>query len=127
MKTVIPIGIFCVFHCACAATLGMHSNPGDREIGYAVYYSDKLHGRTTASGEVYDNTKFTAAHENLPFGSMVKVTNQANLKSVRVKINDRGPFGKSKRIIDLSKAAAKRIEMIKAGVQEVTIEIISIP
>jgi len=93
---------------------------GKSETGYASYYSDKLNGHATASGEHYDASKYTAAHRTLPFGTKVKVTNLSNGKSVIVRINDRGPFV-SGRIIDLSKAAAKQIDMVGAGVVKVTI------
>lgn len=92
--------------------------------GKATYYSDKLDGNTTASGEKYDKGKLTAAHRTLPFGTKVKVTNLANGKSVVVTINDRGPFGKKERIIDLSRAAAEKIGMIQAGVVDVTVEVL---
>ena len=90
------------------------------QTGIASYYAGKFIGRLTANGEVYDATKFTAAHKTLPFGTMVKVTNLSNHKSVIVRINDRGPFVAG-RIIDLSEAAAKKIDMMQAGVQKVTI------
>lgn len=108
----------------CGATLGGGSGAGDHEIGLAVYYSDSLHGRKTASGEPYDKNKLTAAHKKLPLGTIVNVTNLSNRRSVQVKINDRGPFGDSRRIIDLSRAAAERLDMIKAGVVEVRVEIV---
>ena len=92
--------------------------------GKATYYSDKLHGNTTASGDVYDKKKLTAAHRTLPFGTKVKVVNLSNDKSVVVTINDRGPFGKKERVIDLSRAAAEKIGMITAGVVDVKIEIL---
>jgi rare lipoprotein A len=92
--------------------------------GKATWYSDKLDGRTTASGAKYDKHKLTAAHLTLPFGTKVKVTNLSNGKSVVVTINDRGPFGKKERIIDLSRAAAEKIGMIEAGVVDVTVEIL---
>lgn len=112
---------------ACASALGRTSIPGDRTTGTAAYYSDALHGRKTASGEKYNKNKLTAAHRELPFGTIVKVTNMANKQSVKVRINDRGPFGKNSRIIDLSRKAAEQIDMIRAGVIQVQIEIISIP
>jgi len=90
--------------------------------GKAVYYSSVYHGRKTASGEIYNETELTAAHRTLPFGTQVKVTNLKNGKSVVVKVNDRGPFGKKERIIDLSLAAAGKIDMIKAGVVDVLLE-----
>lgn len=88
--------------------------------GEASYYANKFHGRPTASGEKYNKNKFTAAHRTLPFGTMVEVTNLTNGKSVTVKINDRGPHKKS-RIIDLSRAAAEQIDLIKAGIAQVEI------
>jgi len=92
--------------------------------GKAVYYSSAYQGRKTASGEVYDEEALTAAHRTLAFGTVVRVTNLGNGKSVVVRINDRGPFGKKKeRIIDLSLAAAREIDMVKAGVVPVLLEI----
>ncbi len=71
---------------------------------HASYYNDKFNGRRTASGKIYDKNKLTAAHKKLPFGSMVRVTNETNGKSVIVEITDRGPFAKG-REIDLSRKA----------------------
>jgi rare lipoprotein A len=88
--------------------------------GRASYYADKFHGRATASGEIFDQKKLTAAHRSLPFGTMVKVINLTNGLSVIVKINDRGPFVRG-RIIDLSRAAAEQIDLIDDGVCEVEI------
>jgi rare lipoprotein A len=90
------------------------------QTGIASYYGGKFIGRPTASGEIFDAKKLTAAHKTLPFGTMVKVTNSSNNKTVIVRINDRGPFVAG-RIIDLSEDAAKKIDMIQAGVQKVTI------
>jgi len=86
-----------------------------RENGNASYYGGKFHGRTTASGERFNQNAMTAAHRTLPFGTKVTVKNLSNGKQVVVKINDRGPSSKS-RVIDLSKGAAKKIGMIQAGV-----------
>ncbi len=94
-----------------------------KEKGKASYYADKLEGRKTASGEIYYHHLKTAAHRTLPFGTMVRVTNLDNKKSVVVKINDRGPFIKG-RIIDLSKSAAKEIGGVLKGIVEVKIEVI---
>ena len=91
-------------------------------IGTASYYAHKFHGRKTANGEIYNSTKFTAAHRDFPFGTKVKITNLSNDKSVVVRVNDRGPFAKN-RIIDVSYAAAKKIDMIKKGVIKVKIEV----
>lgn len=92
-------------------------------IGTASYYADEFHGRKTANGEIYDMYKLTAAHIDLPFGTILKVTNMSNNKSVNVRINDRMPEFKN-RLIDLSYGAAKEISMIKDGTAKVKIEII---
>lgn len=96
-------------------------SPKVTQKGRASFYADKFNGRKTASGETFRNGKLTAAHKTLPFGTKVKVTNQSNGKSVKVRINDRGPFVAG-RIIDLSKKAAKKIDLDKAGVTEVVIK-----
>ena len=88
------------------------------ETGKASYYADKFQGRTTANGETFRQGKRTAAHRSLPFGTKVKVKNLSNNKTVRVRINDRGPFI-SGRIIDLSKKAARKINIIGAGVANI--------
>lgn len=89
--------------------------------GKASYYANKFNGRKTASGEVFRNGRRTAAHKTLPFGTKVKVTNLSNGRSVRVRINDRGPFVQG-RVIDLSQRAARKIGMLRAGVTEVKIQ-----
>lgn len=94
-----------------------------QQEGKASYYADKFHGKSTASGEKYDIEKLTAAHRSLPFGTHVEVTNKKNQKSVIVTINDRGPFVKG-RIIDLSRAAANKIDLIRDGVASVSIRIL---
>jgi len=96
---------------------------GYTESGKASYYAMKFHSKKTASGELYDKSKMTAAHKKLPFGTIVKVTNKKNRKSVIVKINDRGPFVKG-RIVDLSDSAFSSIAKLEAGVIEVIIEVI---
>jgi rare lipoprotein A len=93
------------------------------EEGIAAYYSDVFHGRETASGDVYDKNKLTAAHKTLAFGTVVTVTDLENNKSVTVTINDRGPFSKD-RIIDLSYAAAEEIELVEPGLSRVRLDII---
>ena len=92
-------------------------------IGAASWYGGKFHGRKTASGERYNKNALTAAHKSLPFGTKVRVTNQANGKSVVVRINDRGPYS-GRRVIDLSRAAATAVGMLKAGVAKVKIEVL---
>lgn len=96
------------------------------EIGLASFYADKYDGRVTASGEIFDQNKMTAAHRTLPFGSKVKVTNLENKKSIIVVINDRGPFVND-RVIDLSKAGAKKLDFVSSGVVKVKIEVLSVP
>ena len=91
------------------------------ETGLASWYGPGFHGKLTASGEVFNQEKFTAAHRTLPWGSRVKVTNLANGKSVDVRINDRGPFGK-RRIIDVSRAAAKVLGIVGSGIATVRVE-----
>jgi len=91
--------------------------------GMATFYGDEQ-GTQTASGERFDKRKMTAAHRTLPFGTRVRVTNTKNGRSVEVRINDRGPFGKRTRIIDVSEAAARQLGMIDAGVVPVTIEVV---
>jgi rare lipoprotein A len=95
--------------------------------GKATYYGDSLSGHKTANGERYDPNKFTAAHKTLPFGTIVRVIRRDSGQTTYVKVNDRGPFGARDRIIDLSKAAARELEMLRAGVVEVTVEIVFEP
>ena len=93
------------------------------QTGKASWYGKKFAGKPTASGEIFKPRKKTAAHKTLPFGTKVKVTRIDNGKSVYVIINDRGPFIEG-RIIDLSKKAAKKLDMIDAGVVEVELRIV---
>ena len=90
--------------------------------GQASFYSNKLQGNKMANGEPYRKGKLTAAHKTLPFGTKVKVTNLQNGKKIKVKITDRGPYSKG-RILDLSMAAAERLDMVKAGVAPVKIKV----
>ncbi|MCK6264396.1 septal ring lytic transglycosylase RlpA family protein [Vibrio sp. ZSDE26] len=92
-------------------------------VGQASWYGRKYHGRLTASGERYNMRAYTAAHKTLPFGTIVRVTNTANNKSVDVKINDRGPFVKG-RVIDLSYKSFGKIASTKGGLAPIKIEII---
>jgi rare lipoprotein A len=91
--------------------------------GSASFYAAKFNGRRTASGEVFDNGAMTAAHRTLPFGSMVRVTNPANGRSVIVRINDRGPFVRG-RSIDVSRAAAEQLGMVSRGHAIVELELV---
>jgi rare lipoprotein A len=92
--------------------------------GEASYYGNELAGNRTASGERFNPRAMTAAHRTLPLGSKLRVTNKANGKSVIVRINDRGPFVKS-RLIDVSYAAAQQINMIRSGHARVRLELLS--
>ncbi|MHA7818671.1 MAG: septal ring lytic transglycosylase RlpA family protein [Erythrobacter sp.] len=92
--------------------------------GVASYYGRRFHGRRTANGERFDMRAMTAAHRTLPFGSMVRVTNPRNGQSVTVRINDRGPFSRG-RTIDLSRAAAEQIGLIRRGHGTVELELLA--
>ncbi len=98
---------------------------GEVIVGYASYYADKFHGRKTANGEIFNMHDYTAAHRNLPFGTVLMVTNLENGKKVKVRVNDRGPFVKG-RILDLSLQAAKDIGLIKNGVAKVQLKILKL-
>ena len=93
------------------------------QTGKASYYADKFNGRETASGSIYRPGKLTAAHNTLPFGTKVRVTNPRNHRSVKVVVTDRGPHAKG-RIIDLSRKAARKIDIIDAGVAPVELKVI---
>ncbi|HET6566745.1 MAG TPA: septal ring lytic transglycosylase RlpA family protein [Rhodothermales bacterium] len=92
--------------------------------GQASYYGSELAGRRTASGERFDPSRLTAAHRTLPFGTLVRVTNLHNGESVVVRINDRGPFA-ARRVIDLSRAAARKIGMLARGTAKVRLELVA--
>ena len=92
-------------------------------VGFASFYALKFNNKRTASGEKFNNNAFTAAHKSLPFGTKLKVTNLRNGLSVLVRVNDRGPYVKG-RIIDLSKAAAKKIGIGRSGTARVQLEVV---
>lgn len=101
--------------------------PGEYvEEGVASWYGVPFHGRRTSNGEVYDMREMTAAHRTLPFGAIVRVTNLRNGKQAEVRINDRGPFV-ANRVIDLSEAAARAIEMVGPGTALVRLEVVAGP
>ena len=99
---------------------------GTAEEGLASWYGHPYHGRPTTSGEIYDMEKMTAAHRTLPFGTRVQVENLFNGREVEVHINDRGPFVEG-RIIDLSRAAARRLEMLGPGTARVRLRVVRLP
>jgi rare lipoprotein A len=117
---------FVLFLHGCAGQSGYKSHPelrGYKETGVASYYARSLQYRKTASGEALDNNLLTAAHKTLPFGTEVVVKNLNNGKSVKVRINDRGPFVKG-RIIDLTRTAFSRISSLDKGVVKVEISVV---
>ena len=93
------------------------------QSGQGSYYADKFLGRPTASGTPYRPSKLTAAHNTLPFGTKIRVTNTHTGRSVKVTVNDRGPHVKG-RIVDLSKKAARRIGLVDAGVAPVQLKVV---
>lgn len=93
--------------------------------GKASYYGDSLAGHATASGEPYEPRAFTAASRHLPFGTVLRVIREPRGPVVYVRVNDRGPFGDHDRILDLSRAAAERLDMIRAGVVRVRAEVVA--
>jgi rare lipoprotein A len=104
----------------------MDSSGGYQERGVASWYGKKFHGRQTSSGEIYDMHKMTAAHKTLPLPTVVRVTHLGNGKSIEVTVNDRGPFVDN-RIIDLSYAAARELDMIGSGTALVEVVALSGP
>ena len=121
MITILMLGIFL----GAPSLLSAKERPSHTKpiIGIASFYATKFNGRRTASGEKFNNSDLTAAHLSLPFGSLVRVANVRNGKTVVVRINDRGPHVKG-RIIDLSKAAAKKIGIGRAGTARVKLEVL---
>ena len=92
-------------------------------VGLASYYAAKFHGKRTASGERFSQKLLTAAHLSLPFGTLLKVTNLRNMKSIIVRVNDRGPHVRG-RMVDLSRAAAEHLGITRTGVARVELEIL---
>jgi len=97
----------------------------EEKVGLASWYGDPYHGRRTSNGETYNKYKMTAAHRTLPFDTVVKVNNIENGRNVKVRINDRGPFVDN-RIIDLSYAAAREINMIGPGTAKVSLDVLEV-
>jgi len=101
----------------------IQAHPGATEVGTASWYGPGFHGNRTSSGEIYDQYEMTAAHPTLPLGTRVSVTNLQNGREIEVRVNDRGPFVKS-RSIDLSYAAARSLGMLGPGTVPVRIEVL---
>ena len=110
-----------------ALTIALSSCGGSKsaftQSGQGSYYADKFAGRPTASGAPYRPGKLTAAHNTLPLGTRIRVTNTRTGRSVKVVVNDRGPHTKG-RIVDVSKRAARKLGLVKAGVAPVTLRVI---
>ncbi len=95
--------------------------------GLATWYGGSFAGKKTANGEIFDPTKLTAAHRKLPFGTWVEVRRPETGRTVRVRINDRGPFGDERRVIDLSRKAAEELDLIRDGVAKVELRVVEGP
>lgn len=117
-----PLALLLLLFVGCAANRFDKPRAGTTQRGVASWYGEPFHGRATASGEIYDMHQLTAAHRELPLGTVVDVLNLDNGKRVTVRVNDRGPFAKG-RIIDLSYAAAKKISMVGPGTAKVEVEV----
>jgi len=127
LATALAAGLAAGLLAGCATTTRLESpNRGTTQKGLASWYGAKFHGRPTASGESYDMNRISAAHKQLPLGTVVLVKNRDNGKKLRVPINDRGPFIKG-RIIDLSVAAARRLDMFGQGLANVRIKVVRLP
>ena len=98
-------------------------NIGDQATGIASWYGPNFHGKKTSNGEIYNMYAMTAAHKTLPMNTIIKVTNLRNNRTTQVRINDRGPFVAG-RIIDLSKSAANKIDMLSSGTAPVRLEVV---
>jgi rare lipoprotein A len=97
------------------------------QAGLATWYGGAFAGKKTASGERFDPTKYTAAHRSLPFGTWVEVRRVDTSRVVRVRINDRGPFGDDRRIIDLARKAAEELDIVHDGVAKVELRVVDGP
>ncbi|NOY84683.1 MAG: septal ring lytic transglycosylase RlpA family protein [Nitrospirae bacterium] len=118
------LAVFLIFLSACTVPLKKHSfHLGYSETGLASWYGKDFHGRPTASGEIYDMFEVTAAHKSLPLGTLLHVRDLDTGKSIKVKVNDRGPFVR-KRILDLSYGAAKALGIVGTGIAKIELKII---
>ncbi|HTQ46578.1 MAG TPA: septal ring lytic transglycosylase RlpA family protein [Polyangiaceae bacterium] len=110
-----------------AAEGGAPSGRAEVQVGYATWYGGKLAGHKMSNGERFDPSKMTAAHRTLPFDTWVEVKRVDTGQTVRVRITDRGPWGHEDRIIDLARAAAAKIDLVKAGLAKVEVRVVSGP
>ncbi len=122
-RTIVAVMVFILYACATAPP----PQPAQPEVlrGVASWYGQEFAGRTTANGEIFDPMLMTAAHRTLPFGTLLEVRNPATNESVRVRINDRGPYI-GNRTLDLSYAAAKQISLVEPGSGDVELTVIKI-
>jgi rare lipoprotein A len=123
--------LFCLAVAAAGCAVLPGGDGGRYDVGYtergvASWYGEPFNGRPTASGEIYDMNGLTAAHRVLPLGSVIRVTNVENGRSVTVRVNDRGPFVRG-RMLDLSYGAARALDMVHDGTGEVRIRILDLP
>lgn len=122
----IACALFLFLAYGCASTTAPAPQPKPEALrGVASWYGEEFAGRTTANGEIFDPTLMTAAHRTLPFGTVLDVTNPKTNQSVRVRVNDRGPYIGG-RVIDLSYAAAQKIGLVEPGVGEVNIQVVKL-
>lgn len=122
---VASLAMIVVLAYGCATTQGPEPRPSETLQGVASWYGEEFAGRTTANGEIFDPSLLTAAHRSLPFGTVLDVTNPKTSQTVRVRVNDRGPYIGG-RIIDLSYAAAKEISLIEPGIGDVIFKIVRV-
>lgn len=110
--------------CLGLALVGCSFASAEGQVGTAAYYHDKFHGRPTASGEPYDKRALTAAHRRYPLGTRLEVTNLKNHRSVVLRVNDRGPWGNNRRILDVSRRAAEELGFVRDGLTKVEIRVL---
>jgi rare lipoprotein A len=110
-----------------ARQAGSPDHAAPDQVGNATWYGSAFAGRKTASGERFDPRQYTAAHRKLPFGTWVEVRRVDTGRVVRVRINDRGPWGHADRVIDLSRKAAEDLDIVRAGVARVELRVVSGP
>ncbi len=120
LNSLAAFSVLCI--CAVLPAAGQ-DKIGEKKKGQASFYAKKFNGRRTANGERFHNRQLTAAHRSLPFGTLLRVTNRSNSKSVVVRVNDRGPYSRN-RLIDVSHKAAREIGMVGSGVAPVEIEVL---
>jgi rare lipoprotein A len=109
------------------ANMAKAPNVAADQSGLATWYGGAFAGKKTANGERFDPTKYTAAHRKLPFGTWVEVRRPDTGRTVRVRINDRGPWGDDRRVIDLSRKAAEELDIVREGVSRVELRVVSGP